>query len=369
MGVFKRWIKSKDGSKTPYWYMRYTVNGKEKWESIGKAGEITKTVALARLGERRRQVRLGQLDMIGARIPTLSEFAEDYIKHVRDVVKKRSWSRDVYGLRYFLECFKDKKLSEITPKDIDDYKQLRLAKAKPATVNRELQIIRHLFNLAYRWKRLFGQNPVSESGLLEVHNQVERILTPEEERLLACSPLHLRPIITTALNTGMRKGEILHLTWEDVDRENNLITVRQEVSKSKKTRRIPLNAIMRKLLLEQRLRSGGSSYVFLNSEGNPYKRHDSLKQAFNGTLKRANIQGLRFHDLRHTTATRMVEAGASIVAVSKILGHADLKTTMRYSHPDDSLKDAVERLGNFTLNRSNSSKGENLSKNSVDVSP
>ena len=69
MGVFKRWIKSKEGSKTACWYIRYTVNGKEKWESVGKAGEITKTLGQARLGERRRQVRLGQLDRIRARIP------------------------------------------------------------------------------------------------------------------------------------------------------------------------------------------------------------------------------------------------------------------------------------------------------------
>ena len=65
MGVFKRWIKSKDGSNTPYWYIRYAVNGKEKWESVGKTGVVTKTLAQAKLEERRRQVRLGQLDMIG----------------------------------------------------------------------------------------------------------------------------------------------------------------------------------------------------------------------------------------------------------------------------------------------------------------
>jgi integrase len=138
--------------------------------------------------------------------------------------------------------------------------------------------------LAYRWKKFFGRNPVSESGLLEVHNQVERILTPEEEeRLLTCIPLHLKPIIITALNTGMRKGEILSLRWEDIDLESNLITIRQEVSKSEKTRRIPINTTLRKLLLEQRLKSGGSLFVFLNSEDHPYKRHDSVKGAFERT--------------------------------------------------------------------------------------
>ena len=76
MGVFKRWIKSQGGSKTAYWYIRYTVNGKEKWESVGKAGEITKTVAQRILEERKRMVRLGQWDMIEAEVPTISEFAD-----------------------------------------------------------------------------------------------------------------------------------------------------------------------------------------------------------------------------------------------------------------------------------------------------
>ncbi len=87
-----------------------------------------------------------------------------------------------------------------------------------------------------RWKKFFGRNPVSESGLLEVHNQVKRILSPEEEeKLLARSPLHLSPFIITAPNTGMRKGEILSLKWDDVDLKNNVITIRHEVSKSKLT--------------------------------------------------------------------------------------------------------------------------------------
>jgi integrase len=73
-------------------------------------------------------------------------------------------------------------------------------------------------------------------------------------------------------------------------------------------------------------------------------RHDSLNRAFHGACERSNIKGLRFHDLRHTCATRMIERGGSIVAVSKILGHADIKTTMRYAHPDNSLVEAVNSL-------------------------
>jgi integrase len=87
---------------------------------------------------------------------------------------------------------------------------------------------------------------------------------------------------------------------------------------------------------------------------NPYSCNNTnaLKRAFGAACRRANIKGFRFHNLRHTAATRMVESGANIVAVSRILGYADLKTTIRYSHSEDSLKDVVEKLGNFALNSS-----------------
>ncbi|MGE5446184.1 MAG: hypothetical protein ACM3SR_16580 [Ignavibacteriales bacterium] len=207
MAVFKRYRKQKDGSKVPHWYIRYWVNGEEKWEAVGKGGEVTKAVAQKALEERKRMVRLGQWDMIKAEIPTLNEFSCEYLKHVRDVIKKRSWSRDELCLRHLKGFFGERKLSEIIPKDVDDYKETRLAEVTPATVNRELEVLRHLFNLAERWKRFFGKNPVSQAGLLPLNNQIERILTPEEEeRLLAYSSSHLRAILICALNTGMRKG-------------------------------------------------------------------------------------------------------------------------------------------------------------------
>jgi len=345
MGVFKRIRKGKEGKETPYWYIRYSVHGKIKWESIGKVGSVTKDNARAKLAERKKQIRLGQLDMIENDIPTLEEFTIDYLVYQRDVKQKRSWGKDEAHMKRFNSIFGERKLSDINVKDIDDYKLNRLKEVKPATVNRELSVLRHLLFLAKKWKKFFSDNPVSESGLLTEHNLKERILKPEEEeRLLSCSANHLKPILITALNTGMRKGEVLSLKWADIDLEQNLILVRHTVSKSKKPRLIPISSALRRLLVEQKLKTSWNDYVFLNPEGNPYLRPDALKRCFEGACRRANIVGLRFHDLRHTAATRMIERGANIVAVSKILGHADIKTTMRYAHPEDSLKEAVEKL-------------------------
>ncbi|HWP91747.1 MAG TPA: tyrosine-type recombinase/integrase [Thermodesulfobacteriota bacterium] len=364
MGVFKRWIKNKDGSKTAYWYIRYSLgNGKEKWESVGKVGMITKAAAQVRLEEKKRQVRLGELDMITNRIPTLSEFTQEYIEHIRDVKQNRSFRRTRQALDHFNKLFNGRKLNEISSDDIDAYKKLRLNQdAKPATVNRELSVVKNLFNLAYRKGKFFGRNPVTLSGMLEVHNLVERILTPEEEeRLLKTSPTYLHDVIRIALNTGMRQGEILGLKWEWIDFEHNIITLPQTNTKSKKTRKIPVNPVVRTILIERKLTSGGSEFVFPSPKG--IDSHlNWLKHSFKTACKKASIENLRFHDLRHTAATRLVESRIPLHAITKLLGHSTVKVTERYSHPEESVKEAVEILANFNQIRSNFRSNENFGK-------
>ncbi len=347
MGVFKRTRKNSEGEINQYWYIRYWINGKEKKESIGKVGIVTKGEAQVKLEERKRQIRLGQLDIIGMKVPELDEFSSEYIQYQKEVKKKKSWFRDEIALKHLNKIFGNSKLNNIHAKDIDDYKQIRLSSVSSATVNRELEVLRHLYNIAERWNRFNGKNPVSKAGLIKVNNKQERILThEEEERLLSNCNYYMKNIIICALNTGMRKGEIISVKWDNIDLNNNIITLEHTKTKSKKSRKIPINSIMRKLFLELKIQSDGNEYVFLNSNRKPYTRQDSLNRAFKSALKKANIGGLRFHDLRHTCATRMIENGANIVAVKEILGHSSLDMTMRYAHPEDSLKDAVEKLAN-----------------------
>jgi len=319
-------------------------------KTLGNKNIMTKTMAREIVKEYERKVKLGQHEIIKAKIPTLKAFSGNYLSYVKNTIQKRSWSRDQLCLKHLLGFFGNRKLDKIHPKDIDDYKDCRQTKVKPATVNRELEVLRHLYNLAERWNHFFGKNPVSISGLLKTNNLKQRILKPEEElRLLGASPTHLKNIIICALNTGMRKGEIISLTWSNVDFENNFLTIDVTNSKSKKERKIPINSTLRKLLLALKLKCGDREYVFLNSNGEPYKRQDSLNNVFRLARKKAEVEDLRFHDLRHTAGTRMVEANINIVAVKEILGHSSLEMTLRYAHPHDSLLDAVEALStNFS---------------------
>jgi integrase len=352
MSVFKRKVKGKEGKITDYWYYEVSLSGGKKIKkSVGKVGLVTKAMAREEETELKKKIRRKQLDMVNADIPTLNDIKGEYLEYVRDVKKKRSWKRDDELLRPLCELFGNKLLSDITTNDLEEFKLIRLKKVSPATVNRSLSVLRHLFNLAKRWNKFYGDNPVSIVGMLEEHNQVERILTLDEEnRLLNEAISYLRPILKTALNTGMRRGEILSLKWSDVDLNNNLIIISQTNSKSKKLRKIYINSVLKKEFAGLKLKSGGNEYVFLSDKR---MRLKEIKNGFNAACKRAGIEGLRFHDLRHTAATRMVESGGSIVAVSKILGHSDIKTTMRYTHPDNSLKDALENLANFGKSTTN----------------
>ena len=163
---------------------------------------------------------------------------------------------------------------------------------------------------------------------------------------MACSAPHLIPILHTALNTGMRKGEILSLKWNNVDFDNNLFIINALNNKSKKTKRIPINSYLRKMLLELKLKNGiNSEYVFLGLSGELIM---DVKTAFNNSCRRAKIEGFTFHDLRCTAGTRMLESGVNIVAISEILGHSSIEITKKkYLHPDNSLRDAVEKLAFF----------------------
>ena len=142
-------------------------------------------------------------------------------------------------------------------------------------INKKIEIKEIVINSPR--SKFFGENPVTNVKFLEENNQIERVLTlDEQERLISFSPPYLKPIIQTALNTGMRKSEIISLRWPNVDLENNIITIAATNSKSKRIKRIPTN---------------------------------SLRTCFELARKKSKVEDLRFHDLRHTAPTSMVETG------------------------------------------------------------
>jgi integrase len=208
-----------------------------------------------------------------------------------------------------------------------------------------------MLSKAVDWDKL-RVNPAGKVKKFREAPARERILdAAEARRLIDCAGPGLRPVLVIALNTGMRRGEILSLRWRDVDTVKGFILIGD--SKSGRSRKIPMNGAVFEALAS--LKQSGE-FVFQNGSTDSHVL--DVKTAFHGACRRAKkdpedekdpgIQGLRFHDLRHTAASRMVAAGIDLVTVSKILGHSSITMTMRYAHPTpENMRLAVHKLGEF----------------------
>jgi integrase len=271
------------------------------------------------------------------------EFAELYIENYAKVNKK-SWRGDLYRIEAnMIPFFGTLELQEIDPLLIEKYRAERLkADVTKSTVNREITIMKKMFNLAIDWS-FTEENPVQKVKLFsEKDRQKERIITEEEEKnLLEACPGYVRPIIDTALNTGMRRGEIFNLEWKQVDLKER--TIRVVYTKSGKDRIIPVNDRMNQVLLGQKQLNGKSPFVFPNPDtGRPYT---DIKKSFKCACGNAGIKDLRFHDLRHTFASRLVRAGVDLITVRDLLGHFSVRVTQRYTHTGkDQKQRAVDLL-------------------------
>jgi integrase len=254
-------------------------------------------------------------------------------------------------VRYLREAFGEKRLKDISYLDLETYRNRRkatpLANGKPrinATVNREMAALKHMLNKAVEWG-LLEVSPFRKGARLTFreNNQRHRYLTEEEiERLLsACSP-HLKPIVELALHTGMRKGELLNLKWDQI-RDGFIYLIE---TKSGKARQIPLDDRAAQVLKAQQIRNKWKSpYVCIGPDG---ERLKDVKKGFNAACRRAGIEDFHFHDLRHTFASHLVMKGANLKAVQRLLGHSDSKMTDRYSHlSPDHLKESVSLLGSL----------------------
>ena len=260
---------------------------------------------------------------------------------------KKSFYSDVSICRVLVRAFKGKTLRQVTPPLIESFKQeflnqttRRGERRSMATVNNHLRVLSKIFSLAVD-AEIIENNPCRKVKKFQPNNQRLRVLLKEEETKLfeALEDNELvRQIVTLALHTGMRRGEIFNLKWFDVDFTRGFIQVRE--SKSNKKRLVPMNSTVNSLL-------GGlkrkSEYVFPSPRTGA--KLDNIKKSFHRAVEKARIEDFRFHDLRHTAATRMADAGADAFTLMKILGHSDIRMTFRYTHTTDSaLRRAVANL-------------------------
>ncbi len=300
----------------------YVSSGRRKREKIGPSKVLAENVL------RKRKLQIAEnkfLDVKKQQKIILPEFSETYIQ-LHSKPNKRSWKSDIKRVKTLCAFFGNRYLYDITPMLIEEFKAERAKKVTVATVNRELACLKHMFNKAIEWGKA-EFNPVRKIKLFKENNVRVRYLEKEEIRnLIDNAQAHLKPILIVALNTGLRKGEILSLKWKDLDFKLDVIYIRQ--SKSGEKREVPMNALVRKTLIAVR-KHPDSPYVFCNANGEPYA---NVRKSFFTAIKKSGIIDFHFHDLRHTFASHLVMNGVDLNTVRELLGHKTLEMTLRYSH-------------------------------------
>lgn len=346
------------------------------WHTIGTTDELTPSAAreTARglLGEAAKQRAFGKNPITErkraravTRSPTLAVFIRDHFEPWALEHQKRG-AEATQRLRTAFADLQGVKLADITPWMVEKWRTERLKgengrRPKPATVNSYLTTLKTALAKAVAWN-LLTSHPLSTVKAIQTdkNSRVRYLSADEEKRLRAAlvkrdearkerrarankwrrergyelwpdeNPDHLTSIVMLALNTGLRKGEIFGLEWRDVDLARAMLTVRGDGAKSGQTRHVPLNREASDVLKAWRQHGATADAVFPGrDEGESL---DDIKKAWAPVIKAAKVEAFTFHDLRHTFASKLVMAGVDLNTVRELLGHADLKMTLRYAH-------------------------------------
>lgn len=229
----------------------------------------------------------------------------------------------------------------LSPQDISSFRDERLQSVAPSTTVRELAILSHVLEVAIRdWGLPLARNVVKLVRRPVIRNGRSRRLTgDEEQRLLdgcdAGKVAFFKTIVILAIESGMRRSEILGLRWSDISHNRRVITL--TMTKNGSGREVPLSQRAFDALMDWKSRADvDQSTVFPMTPG-------ALEQAWRRLLIRSGIKALRFHDLRHEGVSRLFERGLNMIEVSSISGHKELRMLKRYTHL--SADDLVGRLG------------------------
>lgn len=367
------------GSKT--YYLRYRMpDGQRGRVKIGSIAahtpaearkEALKKVSEAARGIDPRAVRK-------TKHMTLGDFVKE--QYTPTWLANRRRSKEIASrLEHVFGSLWKTRLNEIRQADVEKIRSKRLSEKKAtATVNKEITLLKSVLNRAVEWDFL-DRNPLYKMRQLKEDKLAKvRYLSPKEERKLlrkleareenmragrdsanewrrerrraelpglrtVAFVDALRPIVILSLNTGLRRGEVFNLHWEDVDLERKMLTVRGSTAKTGTTRHVPLNSVALDTIAKWRSQSAGKGLVFPNPKNG--QRLDNLNTSWEGVLEDADIKKFRWHDMRHHFASKLVMAGVDLNTVRDLLGHSDIKMTLRYAHLAPEIKQqAVERI-------------------------
>ena len=354
MGLYKR---------DSVWWMSFTHNGKQ----IRRSTETEdKKLAIRIFDKLKGEIAEGKwFEKLPGEDYTFGDLMKKYMEEYSAVNKAASSNkRDKSLAAHLLKTFGNSYLHDINPAMVSNYKvQRRSEGASPRTINYELTTMSHAFNIAIREWEWINDNPIKKVKKERVNNAVERWLSMEEEKLLLnASAKWLKEIIVFAINTGLRQSEIINLKWSQVDMERRTITIYEQKNRCIDT--LPLNETAIDVLRERkRLQRNEIDNVFYNQSFKPI-HFRNLIRSYDNAIEKAGINDLRFHDLRHTFATRLIQCGVGRYEVQKLGRWKSVSMVQRYAHHyPESLRAAIEVMDDITkpfitnLSQSQKNKG------------
>jgi integrase len=315
------------------WWIEYYDHGKRlRRERIGP----NKAAAEQRLREILSAKTEGRYIKKSPDSRTLFKDLAAWYLELPEVKAKRSYERDKQLISNLLPVFGDKLLKDITPALVETYRQKRLSEpsgrtpqhlTKPGTVNREVACLKTIFNKAVKNGKA-EKNPAQGVKHLKENNERDRLLSPDEyARLLAYCPAHLKPIVKLAYHTAMRQGEILFLTWGQVDLKEGFIKLRPEDTKTNEGRFVPLNRELIEMF--QAMPRGLPGVRVFPYKGKTFG--SSFQRAFETARKRAGLEDFTFHDLRHTAINNWRLQGHDFFRIMAASGHKTMNVFKRYN--------------------------------------
>ena len=318
------------------WCVGFTVNGRRVRETVGPNKKIAERVLSLRMTQVLENRYFPPNRQLG-RMP-FKDFAQMYLEREGPLLKSIRTERN--RVLAWAREFRSRPLGQIARAEIEAWRRERMSKCRTSTINRFLSRLRRLFSLAVEWE-LLEESPMKGMKFLRENNARTRYLSLEEcQRLIAsCIAPHIRALVTVALHSGMRLGEILDLHWYDLDFASGFILVRD--SKNGESRHVPMDTILFELFRAYPRRPG-TDLVFSSRCGG---RIVDVRTGFQNACKRAELTDLHFHDLRHTFASQFVMAGGDLYILKEILGHKSITMTQRYAHLSPTYKiKAIDRM-------------------------
>ncbi len=342
------------------YYLYYRLHGKQRNYLIGSASALTPTQARDMAKEKAGLIAGGEDIQLTRhetkkqemrKSLTLRRFLDEHYKPYLYAMNPKQAHKSFVCISNTFKHLENKSMDSITAWDIQQWISQKSKQGRaPATMTYAFNRLKAAFNRAKEWDFIDAHN-LDSVRLPKVDNTVVRYLKADEEQALLAqlkardqelreNKVHDRtirqgrfidyfePLVLIAMNTGMRRGEMFTLKWENISFENRYLTITAENAKSKKTRTIPLNDTAYHVLLDWRQQTPDSDYVF-TQRGHPIRY---IQTPWEKVLTGAGITNFRFHDLRHHFASKLVMAGADLNIVRELLGHSDMKMTLRYAH-------------------------------------